>query len=111
VPACHGPALVEPIAVAALEVHMDINEVREWRQELEAVEARLRRVRDLWLECPTAEEVAELTREAAALTGNLKEAGESWQSPNLPTEDELAALTRESAALAGNLKEARAEEA
>jgi hypothetical protein len=86
---------------------MDLNEAGQLRRELEAIEAVLRRVRALWQDLPSQEEVAELGKEAAYLAAKLEGAKGLWQSPGLPTEHDLAALSQEAGHLAGRLGAAK----
>jgi hypothetical protein len=62
------------VAVVGKETDVNLDQARELRQELEAVEATMERIRELWqsAEFPTAEELYDLGKNASDLLSTLE---------------------------------------
>jgi hypothetical protein len=86
---------------------MKLDEARELREELEAVEATMRRIKELWLsdDFPSGEQLEELARAVGNIAASMEQIQEA--ADKLPTADDYEDLGKEVGAIAANLETIR----
>jgi len=73
---------------------MNLNEARELRQELEAIEATMERIKDLWMsnDFPSADNFEDLARAVGGIRSEMDSIED--KAGNMPTADEFDDLGR-----------------
>jgi predicted nuclease with TOPRIM domain len=69
---------------------VNLDEVKELRQELEAIEATMERIKELWEELPDPNGLADLKEEAQRTWADLSVIKEVWEE--LPAAEDLVEL-------------------
>ena len=69
--------------------------------------AKLEKIKSLWGEIPSVDDLTEIGKEAAAIAASLNEASETYGADNFPGIDGLAEIGKEAANIAVVLSQAR----
>lgn len=78
-------------------------DLKQHNDSADALIQKLERIKDLWDQLPTQDDMEDLARSAAQVAGLLEQARETWMDDDVPTLDALQNLAKEAAATAESL--------
>lgn len=86
---------------------MAADELREQNELADSVIAKLERIKALWEEMPTEDDLADLCRTAQSIAGSFESIKETWNSNDFPSGPEIEDLNKAVGSIAGGLEQVR----
>ena len=81
------------------------NELREQNEMADALIAKLEKIKAIWAELPTVDDLEEIGKAAGSVAASLERAKEAYNGDDFPTTDDFDDLDKRLGGIVGSLNE------